>query len=93
MSRLLRIGVPAAVALAALSLALPYQLLYEPWGWLVWGRELAGLDLATAEGMSWKPLPVLLDAPLSLLGDLAPKGWLLVARAGWLLAPLLAALL
>jgi hypothetical protein len=89
MAKPLRIGVPAAVALAALSLALPYQPLYDPWGWLVWGRELIRLDLATAEGMSWKPLPVLVDAPLSFLGDMAPKGWLLVARSGWLLAPLL----
>ncbi|HEX8690040.1 MAG TPA: hypothetical protein VF729_07340 [Solirubrobacterales bacterium] len=92
MPRPLRIGAVLAVVLAALSLFLPYLLVYDPWGWLVWGRELAHLDLATADGMSWKPLPVLIDAPLSLLGDsAAPKAWLLVARSGWLLAPLLAA--
>lgn len=84
------LGAGAVLALAALSLLLPFQPVYDPWGWLVWGRELAGLDLATAEGMSWKPLPVLIDAPLSLLGDAAPMGWLLVARSGWLAAPLLA---
>jgi hypothetical protein len=89
--RSLRIGAVLAVALAAVSLFLPYLPVYDPWGWLVWGRELAGLDLATADGMSWKPLPVLVDTPLSLLGDAAPRGWLLVARSGWLLAPLLAA--
>jgi hypothetical protein len=89
--RPLRIGAVLAVALAALSLLLPYLPVYDPWGWLVWGRELARLDLATADGLSWKPLPVLIDAPLSLLGDdVAPKAWLLVARSGWLLAPLLA---
>ncbi len=87
----LRIGAGLAVALAALSLLLPYFPVYDPWGWLVWGRELAGLDLATADGMSWKPLPVLIDTPLSLLGEAAPQCWLLVARSGWLLAPLLAA--
>jgi hypothetical protein len=88
--RPLAIGAAAALTLAALSLLLPYQPVYDPWGWLVWGRELTRLDLATAEGMSWKPLPVLVDVPLSALGDAAPKGWLLVARGGWLLAPLLA---
>lgn len=90
MSRPLRLGAGAILALAALSLLLPFQPVYDPWGWLVWGRELAQLDLATAEGMSWKPLPVLIDAPLSLLGDAAPQGWLLAARSGWLAAPLLA---
>lgn len=93
MPRSLWIGAVLAVALAAVSLFLPYLPVYDPWGWLVWGRELAGLDLATADGMSWKPLPVLVDMPLSLLGDAAPQGWLLVARGGWLLAPLLAAFL
>jgi hypothetical protein len=85
----LRIGTAVAVALAAASLLLPYTLVYDPWGWQVWGRELAGLDLATAAGPSWKPLPVFVDAPLSLLGDAAPDAWLLIARGGWLLAPLL----
>jgi hypothetical protein len=86
-----RIGAVLAVALAALSLLLPYLPVYDPWGWLVWGRELIRFDLATADGLSWKPLPVLIDAPLSLVGnDAAPKAWLLVARSGWLLAPLLA---
>jgi hypothetical protein len=88
--RSLWIGSGAALLGAALSLLLPYQPLYDPWGWLVWGRELTRFDLATAQGMSWKPLPVLVDAPLSLLGQAAPKGWLFVARSGWLLAPLLA---
>lgn len=89
MTRSLRIGAGAAVALAALSLLLPYLPAYDPYGWLVWGRELAHLDLATAAGPSWKPLPVLIDAPLSLLGEAAPQAWLLLARSGWLLAPLL----
>jgi len=88
--RPLRIGAVLAVALAALSLLLPWQPLYDPWGWLVWGRELTRLELATADGLSWKPLPVLIDAPLSPVGDAAPKAWLFVARSGWLLAPLLA---
>lgn len=88
-----RLAVATALLLAAASLALPFYPVYDPWAWLVWGRELFDGGLETAAGPSWKPLPVLIDAPLSLLGDAAPKAWLLVARTGWLCAPLLAGLL
>lgn len=88
-----RWAVATALALAAASLALPFFPVYDPWAWLVWGRGLVEGGLETAAGPSWKPLPVLIDAPLSLLGEAAPKAWLLVARTGWLLAPLLAGLL
>ena len=93
MRRQIRIAVALATLGAALSLLLPYQPVYDPWGWLVWGRELAHLDLATAAGPSWKPLPALIDVPLSLLGGAAPEAWLLLVRAGALMAPLLAGLL
>lgn len=93
MPRALWIGGSVALVLAALSLLLPYEPVYDPWGWLVWGRELAHFELRTGDGLSWKPLPALLDAPLSLLGEAAPRGWLFVARSGWLLAGLLAGLL
>lgn len=86
-------AVAVAAALAAVSLALPYLPVYDPWAWLVWGRELMHGGLETAAGPSWKPLPVLVDAPLSLLGGAAPKAWLLIARTGWICAPLLAGLL
>jgi len=87
------VAIAAALALAAASLALPFHPVYDPWAWLIWGRELVHGGFETAAGPSWKPLPVLLDAPLSLLGDAAPQGWLLVARSGWLSAALLAGLL
>ena len=89
----LRVAVGAALVLAAVSLALPFYPVYDPWAWLVWGRGLLEGGLETAAGPSWKPLPVLIDAPLSLLGEAAPKAWLLVARTGWFLAPMLAGLL
>jgi hypothetical protein len=82
-----------ALLLAAASLALPYHPVYDPWAWLVWGRELVHGGFETAAGPSWKPLPVLVDAPLSLLGDAAPQAWLLIARTGWFSAALLAGLL
>jgi hypothetical protein len=85
--------VAVAIPLAAVSLLLPFFPVYDPWAWLVWGRELAQGSLETAAGPSWKPLPVLIDAPLSLFGGAAPKAWLLVARTGWISAPLLAGLL
>jgi hypothetical protein len=87
------LAVAAALVLAAASLALPYHPVYDPWAWLVWGRELVGGGFETAAGPSWKPLPVLVDAPLSLLGDAAPQAWLLIARTGWFSAALLAGLL
>jgi hypothetical protein len=87
------LAVGAALLLAAASLVLPFHPVYDPWAWLIWGREIAGGGLDTAAGPSWKPLPVLVDVPLSLLGDAAPKAWLLVARTGWICAPLLAGLL
>ncbi len=87
------VAVGAALVLAAASLTLPYHPVYDPWAWLVWGRELVHGGFETAAGPSWKPLPVLLDAPFSLLGDAAPQAWLLVARTGWFSAALLAGLL
>jgi MFS family permease len=92
-TRVLWLGVATALALAAISLFLPFFPVYDPWAWLVWGRELLHGSFETASGPSWKPLPVLIDAPLSLLGGAAPKAWLLIARVGWLCAPLLAGLL
>ncbi len=81
----------ACVALAAASLLAPGAPTYDPWAWLVWGRELLALDLSTAQGPAWKPLPALLAAPLSLAGAAAPDLWLLVARAGALAGVALAA--
>ncbi len=60
--------------------------MYDPWTWLVWGREVAGLELDTSGGPSWKPLAVAITALLSPMGEGAPHAWLAVARFGWLLA-------
>lgn len=93
-SRLLAIAlVGGCILAAALSLLAPWSLVYDPWAWLVWGRELASLELDTTGGPSWKPLPVAVTALASAAGDAAPSLWLIVARAGWLLAASLAAIL
>jgi hypothetical protein len=70
------------LALTALSFLAPAAPTYDPWAWIIWGREILHLDLSTAEGPSWKPLPVLLTTPFALFGGLAPDLWVFVARAG-----------
>jgi len=84
--------VAACLSLAAASLLVPSAPTTDPWGWIIWGREVAHLDLSTAiSGVpSWKPLPVLFTAPLSAFGGAAPDLWMLVARAGGLLGLLAA---
>ena len=79
------------LALAAVSLLAAHEPVYDAWAWLVWGRELATLELDTSSGPSWKPLTVALTAVLSLAGDAAPDLWLLFVRTAWLLALVLAA--
>jgi hypothetical protein len=78
--------VPAAVALAAVSLLLPWALAFDPQAWVVWGRDASRFALDTSGGPSWKPLPVVVTTPLALTGDPTPALWLVVARAGGLLA-------
>ena len=52
---------------------------YDPWAWIIWGREITHLDLNTVSGPSWKPLPVLFTTPFALFGDdAAPALWLLI---------------
>jgi hypothetical protein len=72
----------AVLALAALSMLGPFTPTYDPWAWIIWGREILHLDLSTVDGPSWKPLPILLTTPFALFGGLAPALWVFVARAG-----------
>jgi hypothetical protein len=82
-----RLLVLACLALGGVSLLLASEPTYDPWAWIIWGREIVEWDLVTETGPSWKPLPVLFTGPFALLGDsLAPALWLVVARAGGLLA-------
>ena len=84
-------AVAACLALAAASLLIADEPVYDAWAWLVWGRELAALDLDTTSGPAFKPLPVALTTALSLAGDAAPQLWLVLVRLAWLLSLLLAA--
>ena len=79
------------LAVSALTLLAPSTPTYDPWAWILWGREIAHLDLVTEGGPSWKPLPIFFTVPFSLFGqDLAPYLWLWVARAGGLLGCVMA---
>lgn len=76
----------ACTGLAALSLFLPAALGFDPWAWLVWGREVPRLDLDTTGGPSWKPLPVLLTTMLAPLGAAAVPVFMVLMRTAALLA-------
>lgn len=76
----------ACTGFAALSLVLPAALGFDPWAWLVWGREVVRLDLDTTGGPSWKPLPVLLTTVLAPLGSAAAHVFMVATRAAGLLA-------
>ncbi len=47
MRRLLAACVLGAVA----SFVLPSEPSYDPWAWIVWGREIASLDLSSKQGI------------------------------------------
>jgi O-antigen/teichoic acid export membrane protein len=82
------------MAIAALTLALVSMLShatpsYDPWSWLIWGREILHGSLSTQDGPTWKPLPVLFTTVFALFGNLQPNLWLIVARTGFFLSVLM----
>jgi hypothetical protein len=81
-----RRAILGCLLLAALSLLLPSTPTYDPWSWLLWGREILGGDLNTRFGPSWKPFPMVFTTVYAVFGDAAPALWLITARAGGLLA-------
>ena len=78
----------AGVGLAMLSAAvLPTVPSYDPWSWIVWGREVSDphLSFAVSGGPSWKPLPFIFTTLWGFFGGAAPTLWVITARAGGLL--------
>jgi hypothetical protein len=80
-----------ALVIAAASLAYPSSPSYDPFSWLIWGREIFHAITGTgsgdsalwiAGGTSWKPLPVIFTPVFALFGSAQPDLWLVVARAG-----------
>jgi len=88
-SGLWQIGVIAMVGAAGSAVVLP-GLGYDAWAWMIWARELSHLSLDTTTGSTIKPLPMLLMVPFARFGDAAPVLWLTIARASYLLLPVLA---
>jgi hypothetical protein len=74
------------VVLATLSLLIPSTLTYDSFTWANWAREIVHWHLDTRTGPAWKPLPVMADLPFAPLGSVVKWTWLIVARAGGLLA-------
>jgi hypothetical protein len=83
--------VAVAVAVAALSaLVIAPAPSYDPWAWLLWGREITHATLSTEEMPAFKPLTVAACTLLAPLGGAAPEAWVFLARAGMVLAVILA---
>ncbi|MEH3054757.1 MAG: hypothetical protein PGN13_12265, partial [Patulibacter minatonensis] len=83
-----RLDVPwGRTTLVSLALAGIFTLIwqgaptYDPWAWIIWGREIVHGDLVTTTGPSWKPLPMLFTIPFAILGKAEPDLWLWVSRA------------
>jgi hypothetical protein len=83
-------GVVAAAVLTGLVgisfLLVPPTPSYDPWAWLLWGRELAEGTLDTREGPAFKPLPVVVTTLLAATGTAAPWLWVGLIRAAALAA-------
>ena len=78
-----------ALTVGAVSLLLPSTPSYDPWAWLVWGREIVHVNLQTTGGPSWKPLPIIFTTAFAPFGRAAPDLWLVVARAGAVMSVLM----
>jgi hypothetical protein len=86
-----------AGALALISVAFLFVLItgmrpaYDAYGWLVWGREAAHLNLDTNAAPSWKPLTFLFTLTYAAAGGGALWLWMITAVAGSLAGGVFAA--
>ncbi|MFL5829798.1 MAG: hypothetical protein ACJ76X_07785 [Solirubrobacteraceae bacterium] len=54
---------------------------FDPYGWLVWGRQTLSWSLDTNAAPSWKPLPYLFTVPYAVFGHLQVWLWMITAVA------------
>ncbi|MDO9356690.1 MAG: hypothetical protein Q7T55_23540 [Solirubrobacteraceae bacterium] len=73
--------IASLVIAGVLTAALGGAPTYDPWAWIIWGREIIHGDLVTTAGPSWKPLPMIFTIPFALFGEAAPDLWMWIARA------------
>jgi hypothetical protein len=81
-------SVLACIVLGAVSAALlPTVPSYDPWSWIVWGREITDphISFIISGGPSWKPLPFVFTTIWGAFGSAAPTLWVITARIGGLL--------
>jgi len=74
----------------AVSLRLPSTPNYDPWVWLIWGREIVHGQLSTSGGPTLKPLAMVFTTIVAPFHSAAPNMWVAIARAGVLAATTLA---
>jgi hypothetical protein len=77
----------AAIAIVAVTGMRPQ---YDPYGWLVWGRQALHWSLNTNGEPSWKPLPFLFTFPYALFGHGQLWLWMVTAVAAGLACPVFA---
>ena len=54
---------------------------FDPYGWLVWGRQTLTASLDTNAAPSWKPLPYLFTVPYALAGHYQMWLWMFTSVA------------
>jgi hypothetical protein len=75
-----------ALIAGAVTLRLPSTPNYDPWVWLIWGREIVHGHLSTTGGPTLKPLAMVFTTIVAPFGSAAPNMYLAIARAGALTA-------
>jgi len=73
-----------SAGVSALSLVFNHAIDFDPEGWIVYAREVFGLAPLNTNGFpAWKPLPVILIGPFTLLsrGEADVYYWLFITRA------------
>jgi hypothetical protein len=80
------------IAAAALFVAVAgFKPSYDPYGWLVWGRQTLHWNLNTDGAPSWKPLTFLFTLPYALFGHAAVTLWTVTSVVGTLAGGVFAA--
>jgi hypothetical protein len=54
---------------------------FDPYGWLVWGRQTLTASLDTNAAPSWKPLPYLFTVPYAVVGHYQMWLWMITSVA------------
>jgi hypothetical protein len=76
------LGAAGMLALGALWVTLTSSHpAYDPFGWLVWGRQTLHWNLNTDGAPSWKPLPFLFTLPYAVFGRAQISLWTITASA------------